>query len=139
MTCKGMVANMLVLAGAWCSACAAGPRDADGHGHELQVMAGPSFESLVRLADQACPVARIRYATPAALLDAEDTYIAALPVAERKRVASAAPRSADGGYSACRNRDGASCSVAAGLHAIEQAGLTRGFVVSACRQLGKPD
>jgi hypothetical protein len=25
------------------------------------------------------------------------------------------------------------------LHAIEQAGLTRGFVASACRQFGKPD
>lgn len=103
-----------------------------------QAMVGPSFESLFHLTDQACPAARIRYATPAALLDAEDTYIATLPAADKTRVASAAPRDASGGYSACANRDGASCSVAAGLRAIEQAGLTRGFVASACRQFGKP-
>lgn len=139
MNRKSMVAGVLLLAGAWAGACLAGPLGAAGHGHDLQAMAGPSFESLFRQAEQACPEVRIRYATPAALLDAEDVYIAGLPAADKSRVAAAAPRSADGGYSACANRDGASCSVAAGLHAIEQAGLTRGFVASACRQLAKPD
>lgn len=114
------------------------PQVPDAQGHDVQAMVGPSFESLFYLTDQACPAARIRYATPAALLDAEDTYIATLPAADKTRVASAAPRDASGGYSACANRDGAGCSVAAGLRAIEQAGLTRGFVASACRQFGKP-
>ena len=139
MKWKRMVSGVLVLAGAWGGACLAGPQEAATRGPDLQAMAGPSLESLFRQAEQACPAARIRYATPAALLDAEDVYIAGLPAADKSRVAAAAPRNADGGYSACANRDGASCSVAAGLHAIEQAGLTRGFVASACRQFGKPD
>jgi hypothetical protein len=136
---KILVAGVLLLAGSWTGGCIAGQTGAVAHGHDLQAMAGPSFESLFRQAEQACPEVRIRYATPAALLDAEDVYIAGLPAADKSRVAAAAPRSADGGYSACANRDGASCSVAAGLHAIEQAGLTSGFVASACRQFGKPD
>jgi hypothetical protein len=139
MKCKRMVSGVLVLAGAWGGACLAGPREPAARGHDLQALTGPSFESLFRQAGQACPAARLRYASPADLLDAEDVYIAGLPAADKSRVAAAAPRSADGGYSACANRDGASCSVAAGLHAIEQAGLTRGFVASACRQFGKPD
>lgn len=42
---KILVAGVLLLAGAWTGACIAGPKGAMAHGHDLQAMAGPSFNS----------------------------------------------------------------------------------------------
>jgi hypothetical protein len=130
-------AVLIPLAWFVCGMAWASPAKDAGHDQDLQVMVGPAFEPLFDLADRACPAARMRYAKPAELLDDEDLFIDSLPDADKARVASNAPRDAGGGYVACAGRDGASCSAAAALRAIDAAGLTREFVDSTCRKNGR--
>ena len=89
--------------------------------------------TLFHLTDQICPNLHIREASPAALLDAQESFIQNLGVKEKQRLERAEPRSATGGYVAC-NGNGASCDMEAGMRAFRKTGLTRSFSNFACQK-----
>jgi hypothetical protein len=98
----------------------------------IQMLTDPGFDALFRQADAACPQKRLRALKPAEMLDAEETFIAGLPAAQRQQVAAAEPVDAGGGYAACVGRNGTSCAATAALRAIGKAGLAPAFVDSLC-------
>lgn len=98
----------------------------------VQMLTDPGFDALFRQADAACPQKPLRALAPAEMLDAEETFIAGLPAAQRQQVAAAEPVDAGGGYAACAGRNGASCAATAALRAIGKAGLAPAFVDSLC-------
>jgi hypothetical protein len=99
----------------------------------LQILAGPSFEALLRETEAACPGSKIRYVTPATLLDAEDQFDAQLSPAERLRVTRALPRTADGMPVRCAaSEGGASCPANAELDGFRKAGVLKDFARAVC-------
>jgi hypothetical protein len=98
----------------------------------LQILDGPGFQALLTAVAARCPASRVRYATPAALLGAEETFEERLGAAERHRLAAAAPRAPDGGYAACAGRDGASCPANQAMDALVHARLMRRFTDDVC-------
>jgi hypothetical protein len=98
----------------------------------LQILNGPGFQALLTAVAARCPASGVRYATPAALLGAEETFEARLGAAERRRLDAVAPRGPDGGYAACAGRDGASCPANQAMDALARARLMRRFAGDVC-------
>jgi hypothetical protein len=98
----------------------------------LQIMNGAGFHALLKIVDRECPASKVRFATPAALLGAEEEYIGTLGTAARRRVERAEPMTPSGDYAACASREGASCPAAIGLDAIQRAGLAARFAHRVC-------
>jgi hypothetical protein len=100
----------------------------------LQTMSSRAFTTLLKTVERECPGSKVRYATPAALLDSEDAYLASLRGGERQRVQQAGPKTASGDDLRCAHSEGASCSATAGLEAIQRAGLNERFARAVCAE-----
>jgi hypothetical protein len=94
----------------------------------IQVMAGPEFQALLQGAARECPTSLVRYAHPAALLDAEETFAEGLGRNDQRRLTQAG----SSGDAACAGRNGASCPAAQELRAIESVGLMKRFTAAVC-------
>lgn len=92
--------------------------------------------ALFRLTDIICPGLHLRETSPAALLDAQESFIQGLSSKEKQRLDHAEPKSSTGGYAACDGKNGASCGVEAGMRAFRKTGLTRSFANFTCQQFG---
>jgi hypothetical protein len=104
----------------------------------FQIMNGPGFRALLAQVAARCPDSRVRFATPAALLDAADGFEAALDSASRQRLNAVARRTPDGDFPACVGRDGAACPAGRAMDAMMKAGLMKRFAASVCGQGAAP-
>jgi hypothetical protein len=104
----------------------------------LQIMNGPGFRALLTDVAARCPSSRVRYATPAALLGAEETFEAGLDSAALRRLHAAEHRTPAGDFPACAGRDGASCPANEAMAALERARLMRRFAESVCAHGNAP-
>jgi hypothetical protein len=100
---------------------------APGAPDRIQVLAGPAFAGLLDAAATLCPQSTMRWASPAALLDAEESFAAAQPALAGK-IAAASP------LARCADHDGASCPAIAGLEGIAKVGALPQFTQAACRR-----
>jgi len=91
----------------------------------IQVLAGPSFESLLKETRVLCPNSRVRWATPGVFLEFEEELLAKKTSEERRRVDSMPGRS-------CENRDGASCPTGRILDQLERAGMMHKVAEAVC-------
>lgn len=92
--------------------------------------------ALFSMTDKICPALHIREASPAALLDAQESFIQTLSAKEKQRLDLAEPKSSDGGYAECNGKNGASCDVEAGMRAFRETGLTHNFANFVCQKFG---
>ena len=92
--------------------------------------------ALFSMTDKICPGLHIREASPAALLDAQESFIQSLSAKEKQHLDHAEPKLAAGGYAACNGKNGASCDVEAGMRAFRKTGLTRNFANFVCQKFG---
>jgi len=104
----------------------------------LQIMGGPGFRALLARVAKRCPASRVRYATPAALLDLEEQFEAGLDSSAARRLHAEKHLTASGDYPRCVGRDGASCPAGQALEAIERARLTDRFTSTVCAHGGGP-
>jgi hypothetical protein len=115
----------------------------DGGAHRpaeapLQILAGPDFEMVVRDAHARCPESRVRYATPASLLEVEDQFTSGLEANDRRRLESVSRKKQNGDFAQCAGRDGASCPAGQTLAALSRAHLLDRFVGAVCRRGADP-
>jgi hypothetical protein len=101
-------------------------------------MNGPGFRALLARVEARCPASRVRFATPAALLDVEETFEAGLDSAALRRLHAVERRTPDGDFVACADRDGASCPANRAMDALQRAGLVRRFAESVCARGDAP-
>ena len=104
----------------------------------IQLMNGPGFRALLARVAEQCPESRVRYATPAALLEADDEFEAGLDSAAARRLDAERHLTTSGDYPQCVGRDGASCPSNQTTDAIQRAGLMRRFVTAVCAHGAAP-
>ncbi len=104
----------------------------------LQIMNGLGFRALLTRVAAQFPQSRVRFATPAALLDVEETFEAQLDAAALRRLHSAGRKTPDGDFPACARRNGASCPANRAMDALEKARLMKRFAQTVCAHGGAP-
>jgi hypothetical protein len=104
----------------------------------LQIMNGPGFRALLSRVARQCPTSQVRYATPAALLDADETVEATLDSATRRRLAAAKHLTPGGDYPRCVGRDGASCPANEAMNALRREALIERFTRFVCAHASGP-
>ena len=98
----------------------------------IQLMNGPGFIALLARVARQCPTSRVRYATPAALLDVDEQLEAQLDSAAARRLNAEKHLTPSGEYPACAGRDGASCPANAAMDALERARLMARMTTAVC-------
>lgn len=98
----------------------------------IQIMNGPGFRALLARVAVQCPESRVRFATPATLLDVQDMFQATLDRDALRRFNAAAQKTRDGEFPACAARDGASCPANATMDALMKAELIKRFAIPVC-------
>jgi len=104
----------------------------------LQLMNGPGFRALVARVAAKCPTSRVRYSTPAALLEVEEEFEERLDSAATRRLTAAKHLTKSGEYPRCAGRDGASCPANAAMDALERAGFMERFAKAVCAHGDSP-
>jgi hypothetical protein len=108
------------------------PQQSDTTRAPLQIMNGPGFRALIARVEKTCPGSRIRYATPAALLDADEQFEERLDSRSARQLRAAKHLAPSGDYPRCAGRDGASCPANEGMNALVRAGLMGRFAKFVC-------